>query len=74
MARVSRPRGTFPKQKVPGPAGFSSLSPKDKVVAAREWVANTSSGNTKDDSAYYDALLRQSGIAPKNNPFNSKKK
>ena len=52
-----------------GPNNFDSMSKKDKIVAAREWVANTSSGNAKDDAKTYDSLLNHSGINSNNNPF-----
>jgi len=73
MATPKRPAGTYPKQKVPGPEGFSSLPDKEKPSAAAEWVQNTSSGNQADDSAYYDVLMRQSGLSPKGNPFRKKR-
>ena len=69
MATPKRPQGALPKRTIPGPVGFSSLPKNEKPAAAAEWVNNTTSGDTKDDAAMYDALLRQYGIVPKSNPF-----
>jgi hypothetical protein len=72
MARAVRPQGTLPKRTIPGPQGFASLPKNEKPSAAAEWVNNTTSGDAKDDAAMYDALLRQYGLIPKNNPFKKK--
>jgi hypothetical protein len=69
MARMVKSQGTLSKRPLPGPEGFASLPKNEKPSAAAEWVNNTTSGNTKDDAAMYDALLRQYKIVPKNNPF-----